>query len=590
MWSSTATTSTNSSKVTAALYYKRTNEGYTTHGNRYCSITINGTKFSASGMIIITEGEWVKAAEGTVTVGHNADGTKSITISAEGYVSSTTLKSTTCSGNAALDRIPRASTITSAGNVILGTSCGVKWTPMAKSFRYKLKFSLGSWSHTTGAIHPNTTSAYMYSEYTIPLDVAKQLTSATSGTMTATLYTYSDSGATKQVGSASSKTFTVKIPGNEDTQPAVSMSLSPVSSLPSTFAGLYIQSKTKVKATLSADGKYGADIESYSMKVNVTSYGSGADYTSGYLSKYGSIRVYGYATDSRGFTGSTYKDITVIAYDKPKITVSVCGRCDADGNLSDSGTYLKIKATRSYSTVTSDGSQKNFCKIRYRYKAASADSYSSWATILASNNLSSDQVETGALLSGNLAVDTTYSVQVQAIDDIGEHAYTTISVPTDKVYWHRDGARRAFTFGGYVEEDNTFAIAEDIAFKVKGEKWVSLGLSTSVAESESNCGRGPSGTGCWYRVVNGNHVYVAFNCAFSYAGSYLIVNATAIPEEYRPAKNAYAMCATGGRSVARVMVNKSGYAGVDWIQVLSSAEATTESTVSWIDGYIDYFV
>ena len=458
-WSSKADTANNKSTVTAALYYRRTNDGYTTYGYRYCSITINGTTFNASGAITITEHEWVKAAEGTVTVSHNSDGTKSISISAEGYVGGTSLKSTTCSGTAKLDSIARASTITSAGDVILGDLCGVKWTPMAKSFRYKLKFSLGSWSHTTGAIHPNTTSAYMYSGYTIPLDVANQVTSATSGTMTATLYTYSDSGATKQVGSASSKTFTIKIPGNEDTWPTVTMSLSPVSSLPSAFAGLYIQGKTKVKATLSATGKYGADIKSYSMKVEGTSY---PGLTSGYLPNYGSIKVYGDALDTRAFIGITSEDITVLAYSKPKITVNACGRCDENGNLSDSGTYLKIKATRSYSAVTSDGSQKNFCQIRYRYKETSASSYSAWTTILAKDSISGNTVETGALLGGVLAVDKTYQVQVQAIDDIGDYADTTIEVPTEMVHTHK--AKNGIGFGKYCEGEKLMDVAWDAHF------------------------------------------------------------------------------------------------------------------------------
>ena len=90
-------------------------------------------------------------------------------------------------------------------------------------------------------------------------------------------------------------------------------------------------------------------------------------------------------------------------------------------------------------------------------------------TILAADNTSTDEIiTTEALLGGTLAVDTTYLVQVGVADDIGNESYTTVTIPTDKVYWHRDGARRSLTFGGYIEEDNTFAIASDIAFKPKG--------------------------------------------------------------------------------------------------------------------------
>ena len=90
-WSSTPNTLTNKSTVTAALYYKRNNTGYTTYGTGTFSITINGTKASATKSLTITEDAWVKAVENTITVSHNSDGAKSITISASGSISGTSL-------------------------------------------------------------------------------------------------------------------------------------------------------------------------------------------------------------------------------------------------------------------------------------------------------------------------------------------------------------------------------------------------------------------------------------------------------------------------------------------------------------------
>jgi hypothetical protein len=119
--------------------------------------------------------------------------------------------------------------------------------------------------------------------------------------------------------------------------------------------------------------------------------------------------------------------------------------------------------------------------------------------------------------------------------------------------------------------------------------WSELGLSSNVSASASNFGRYTNGN-CYYRVVDENHVYVAFNCAFTYSGSAVVVNKNAIPEGYRPARNVYAMCAVGGRSIARIYVNSSGNVGVDWIQVLTAGAATTSANVSWVDGYIDYWV
>ena len=438
-------------------------------------VTLNGdavfvhTK-DANGQIKIGPDTSITSGEYTFT--HNDEGNCSFT----GYVEAGIyVWAVNCTGSETFDlpQIARSSEISSAGAVTLGNPCSVKWTPGSASFRYKLKFSLEDWSYTTGVIHPNKTTAYTYTGYTIPLSVAKQIPESTTGEMTVYLYTYSDSSGTKQVGSADSAKFTVTVPDNSSTRPTVSMELAPISDLPDTFAGLYIQGQTKVKATLSASGKYDATIKSYSMKAEGKSYGSGDSYTSDYLSKYGSIEIDGYAKDSRGYTGSTSKTISVIAYGKPQIipangeTDVIAARCDQNGKLTDSGTFLIIKAMRSYSKVISGGVQKNFCKIRYRYKVEDG-SYSSWVTILAANAKDSDEVNTGALLNGALSPTSTYLVQIQAIDDIGENSSTTITIATDKVYMHRDGKRNALGIGKYVEDNNTVDIAEDIILKARG--------------------------------------------------------------------------------------------------------------------------
>lgn len=422
-------------------------------------------------------------ASGKKTITHGSDGKKSFKVYVEAGIY---VHAANCSGSEdfSLTTIPRASTITSAENITLGNKCSVKWTPKATSFYYKLVFKLGNQSKSITGIAPKTTSAYTYTDYALPLSWASEITAATTGTVTVTLTTHTASSCTSanQVSSADAATFTVTVPETSDTQPSVNMTLSVVSSLASTFSGLYIQGKTKVKAALSATGKYDATIKSYSMKVDGATYDSGDDFTTDYLTNAGSITVYGYAKDSRGFTGSTSKKITVIGYSKPQILDVVAVRCDKNGNPTDSGTYLKITAKRSYSKVTSSGVQKNFCKIRYRYKLESAASYSSWVTLLEGSSLNGDVVETKALLGGVLSLDNTYLVQVGVIDDIGDSNKTTITIPTDKVYMHRDKVRRAFGFGMYIQEDNCIDIAEDIKLRVRGPFEV---YTASTADDQS---------------------------------------------------------------------------------------------------------
>lgn len=473
-YSYTQNTEDNTSTITATLYFRRNNTGYTTSGTGTFYITIAGSVQSTNKYMNIGTG-WADAGSITRTILHNDDGTKSVSISASGSMPSTTLAATSCSGMVKLNTIPRASTITSVANKSLGNSCIVAWTPLSKTFRYKLQFSLGGWLYTTDPIHPNTTAAYNYIYDPLPLEVANQLSSAKTGTMKVVLTTYSDSDAKTKVGSSSSKEFTVTVPNNASTKPAVTMSLAPVhfKSLGDAFNSVYIQGKSKVQATLSAEGKYSAKISSYSMEA-LGKTDTSSPYQSDFLPDSGSVTIKGNATDSRGYIGSATKNITVLPYSKPKIipasgeSAIICARCDKDANLSESGTYLKIKAKRSYSKVTSSGVQKNFCSIRYRYKAESATSYSSWVTILASDSVSSDEVETDALLDGALSTTQSYMVQIGVIDTIGEESVTTIIIPTDSIYMCRAGDIDSLGIGEYVEEPNTVSIAERLNVKIKG--------------------------------------------------------------------------------------------------------------------------
>ena len=475
----TADNTLNNSDVTCRIYVRKDNDStlltIPTSGTWTYSMTVNGKAFSGTVSKDVLR-DWVLLATVSVSdIAHADDGTKSIAIS--GYVTppSTSVVAghkTSGSGTFTLDTVPRASTITSAGNVTLGNACNVKWTPAAESFRYRLQFVMKNWSYITEVIHPNRKSLYTYDDYVIPLDAAFQIPNTKTDTMAVALYTYSDAEATKQVGSTSYSIFNVTVPDNEDTKPVVGMTLSPVSSLPSAFDGLYIQGKSKVKVALSATGRYGAAINSYIANVDGISHVFRDSYTSDYLYTYGSKTVYGYAIDYRDITGITSQNITVIPYNNPKLLpVSgeksvVVSRCDKDGNISESGTYLKIKAKRSYSPVVSGGVQKNVCEIQYRYAKYGSD-YSGWVTIL-DRDSGSDEVITGALLDGMLSTTASYFVEVRAIDDIGSQAPTTFTIPTDKIYSHKNGPINSFGFGAYVEEENTFLTGDDITLKARG--------------------------------------------------------------------------------------------------------------------------
>ena len=438
-------------------------------GNVIASMTYYGPADHIATVTDVNTWFKVKKADGSATswssgkIYHNNDGTGSTTIATTKLWAFRAKDShnhgfgTLSPQTIALTTIPRKSEITSAAAVNLGEACSVRWTPLSAGFQYKLKFSLGGWSHTTDYINPNTTAPYTYTGYTIPMDAANQFPSATSGTMTVTLYTYNGSTS---VGESSAATFNVTVPENEDTRPTVTNLV--LTAVDSPFAGVFVQGNSKVRAVFNGTGKYGANITSSKMTVEGRSYS--AEHTSDYIGGYGNIKVTIAVTDTRGVTGTAEGTIYVCAYSKPQVKVSVCQRCDANGNADDSGTYLVINASRIYSKVVS-GTQHNFCTLRYRYAKQGETLPNTWTPLLVAGN-SNDSVQTGALL-GSLAKDAIYIGEVGVIDTIGNTSETSYTILTEAVFMHEKAGGKGLGLGMYCTADNRLDVAWDAHFHGK---------------------------------------------------------------------------------------------------------------------------
>lgn len=425
--------------------------GMLTCGN--FTVTINGaTVYSTGRYDRVDVYNKTVIATGEATIPHNADGTKTFGVSIQAAIYYGEVNN---SGSAqfTLPQIARASKPTlSANSVNFGSAITINTNRMSSSFTHALYYSLND-----GAEAKIADGIDASHKWTVPYSLMSNIPNDKSATITLVLYTYNGSSVVGE----NTASFTANVPDNSTTKPSVTLnSLLPVSGLPSKFSSLYVQGKSKVQANISSSGKYGATIKSCVMTVDGVSYGEKQSYTSGYLTSYGEKTVTITATDSRGLSNSVSQEINVIAYGVPKINVSTCRRCDANGNLSDSGTYLKIVAQRTYSKVMSGNTQNNFCLIRYRYKASASTSYSAWTTILARDSLSSDMVSTGALLGGVLAVSTSYQVQIQALDDVGEYSETTINIETETVHTHK--APKGIGFGKYSEVENALDMGWNI--------------------------------------------------------------------------------------------------------------------------------
>ena len=142
---------------------------------------------------------------------------------------------------------------------------------------------------------------------------------------------------------------------------------------------LFIQGYSYVYVTPgTATAKNGATIVKYAATCNGVTYSNTTgDALNLYaVNKSGTLDVVVTATDSRGYTVSTTKQITVIPYEKPKISEISLRRTN------DIEAEMQLVFNGSISTITVDGTQKNsLIYVQYRYKLTSASTYGSYTDI-----------------------------------------------------------------------------------------------------------------------------------------------------------------------------------------------------------------
>lgn len=602
------------------------------------------------------------------------------TITCDTYSGSTKIGSKTVTVTL---NVPEASVPTvSASTVAMGNKLTISTNRKSSNFTHQIAYSFNGYSEL---LISGATKSYAWE---VPLDLASKIPSAPSGTGIITCITFN---GTATVGTETVP-FTASVPNNTTTQPKLSSyTLTPDGTVPSAFSGLYIQGKTGLKATFTASSKY-STISSYKMTIgSITRSGNPATLTS--FSTAGAKTVICTITDARGYYTTFSPSITVLPYSTPKVVPYsgaksiVCERCTSDGTLSDSGTWLRIKAGRSYSTVTSNGAQKNFCTFGYRYKVSDASAYSSDVVLISSSNTTIDEVDTK--ISGIVSsITTSYSVQLFVRDTMGEEETYTVPVPTAGADFHLMEGGAGAAFGKYAEikngvefawdvygrarglgnlkvirdnsdyddykEPGSFAVTSNASAKTMSNRpcdeagtltvyssngvynadssykyivqeyttytgreryrrywytsggpnawnnaywevmsadtgWVSLGLSSAVSAPSTS--HGIVGSGCYYRVIDKKHVYVAFNCSVSYTGGdVIVVSGLTIPTDYRPTRYVYSICAAQNRHIARIYVNTAGEVCVNYLQSMQSGTQTTSSTVGWLDGYMDYWI
>lgn len=118
----------NTSSVTVQVQVWRTNTGYTTYGSGTCYCTINGTQYSQSitSNQKFTYNSNTQVFNTTVTIPHNADGSKTIYISS--YISHDRFTSNSQGFNVTLTKIPRYATSNQSLSNKTETTIRMNWS------------------------------------------------------------------------------------------------------------------------------------------------------------------------------------------------------------------------------------------------------------------------------------------------------------------------------------------------------------------------------------------------------------------------------------------------------------------------------
>lgn len=286
----------------------------------------------------------------------------------------------------------------SAATVEMGKSVTINTPAVNNAYRHTLRYSFGSASGTIATGIASSVS------WTLPVSLANQIPSATTGSGTIYCDTYSGSTllGTKSVS------ITLTVPGS--VVPSAG-TLSATLAEDTSGTGLYVKGMGKAKLTLSgASGAYGSSITSYTITGGGWTTTNSA-LTTGTLASAGNITFTATVTDSRGRKASTTRAITVIDYTKPGVAVYDVYRCDADGNRKKAGTYFAVEINASYSAITG-----NTLSITARYKKQSESSYGTAANV--TNNGKT------VIGGGNIGASTTYDVVVTVADK-----YNSLSIP-----------------------------------------------------------------------------------------------------------------------------------------------------------------
>lgn len=401
-----------------------------TYGNiSNLSVWLNGSSVHSSHPDYDTSGEEVTLASGEVTVPHNSDGTKTMSVWASFDPNNGVHGNITISTNYTLDSIPRSTQISSLeGNRNLGSLHTIIFNRKVNSFTHQVWYRVfGSDWIDLGKNHTTSVS------FTPSLDLARYLPKSSSGTMDICIRTYN---GTTQIGSDFySNGWKFNIPNSvRPTFSGISL-VDTTSAVRQILTGnnfLQIMSNIQVNFN-NASGAYGSTIQAFHAELvgkNQAINENGGKL--GMMNFNGSATVRAWVTDTRGKQSNVQDvQINVIEYYGPSINFSV-------QRTRQNPAIIQALRNAKVAPITVGGTQKNIMQITFSVAPLNSTNFvedrgsasGTFTTISLLTNSSAN-------LAGTYGPDKSYIVKAKIQDRFTSTEFSA-TVATESVVLHYD--------------------------------------------------------------------------------------------------------------------------------------------------------
>lgn len=429
----------NTSVIHAELRMSRTNDERTWCYEDTTSawIEINGQTISNCPHFDITYESNTLMVEGDFTVGHNTDGTCTVSIESGFYSSVVTMPD--FSGAFDVQNIARTSTLHLPDDSVLGSPFTFTIDRKNSAFVHELTYEFNK---TTGTI---TTGAADTFVWTPPIDLAYAIPDKTVQECHVTCTTLYNGTV---IGT---HTNWIRLHVPDNIVPVISaVTLSDPNGYLLQYQS-YVQSKSRVSVETSAAGNYGSTIKAVTVSVNGKVY-NGSSITSEILNTHGTLPVHITVTDSRQRSTSADRTISVAQYFLPQISSSAVWRCKQDGTTDDDGSYCIIQWK---DTVKAFADSKRSILLQYRQVSDTPSSYITYSgSFTQQTNGETTSVQTPPI---PMSSDHAYTIRI-TVSDALDSTVKTIDLSTGYTIMDIDETGKKIAFGK-VADTNGFEVA-----------------------------------------------------------------------------------------------------------------------------------